>query len=231
MSRIHAILTVASAALVFPALLDAAAWRQTIQRPNCSFCEMGVLQMETQIEFSRVYTGNYRHGEPYDFITANPSGTGESFADAGISIRARFSCLQPGQQDFVPVVGEPAGEIVLWSPDLCMCIPIVANAASDANGWVEWSGAPAAGGCTQGLQVWMTGIYVGEIPVNINSADFGSAWPCFTDHSDLAAFATRLGRVDRWDICFDFNESGPPTIDAADLAFFASSLGAACSWR
>ena len=230
MPRIRYISAAFGAALLFPLNLDAGTWRQTIQRPDCSFCEQGELQMEAQIEFGRVYTGNYRHGEPYDFVTVDPSGTGESFADAGISIRARFACLRPGQ-DPILLVGEPAASIVLYNPNLCMCIPMAADAGTDADGWVEWSGSPAAGGCAQGLSVFVDGVYFGDIPINLNSADFGSASPCFTDHSDLAVFVTHLGQVDLWDICFDFNESGPPTIDAADLAFFASTLGAACSRR
>ena len=42
--------------LLFPALLDAEAWRQTFQVPDCTECELGVLQMETEIDFRRVYT-------------------------------------------------------------------------------------------------------------------------------------------------------------------------------
>jgi hypothetical protein len=43
----------------------------------------------------------------------------------------------------------------------------------------------------------------------------------------LCALAQKLGRPERWDLCFDDNESG--SIDASDFAFFAAFFAAACT--
>lgn len=66
--------------------------------------------------------------------------------------------------------------------------------------------------------------------VKINSPDAAQQGtsPCYTDSSDLAAFAQRIGRPSLYSICFDYNETGGPTIDASDLSMFASYIQAAC---
>lgn len=186
-------------------------------------CE-GAITMETDIRFDRTFTGKYRPGEPYDYVTVDPAGTGETFADAGISIRVRLKCENLGD-DWL--VGYPPQAFQLYSPGLCMCSPVQADAAPDEEGWFEFSGTLHAGGCTQGIELYAEGTYAGELPINFNSTDSFFASPCYTDASDISAFAEIFGDPGAWDICFDYNESGPP-IDASDLAHLAAHIGAAC---
>jgi hypothetical protein len=183
---------------------------------------------EVDVTFDRTYSGNYRPGEPYDYVTINPDGSGETFEDMGITLRLRLICGLLGQPPGTPIVGMPANEIVLFSSSLCFCAPKTADHDTDADGWTQISGTIAGGGCAQGLEIYVDGIFAGSVPININSTDSVLESPCFTDASDLAALAEKLGDPNAWDICFDYNESGPPTIDASDLAFFAAALGATC---
>lgn len=185
---------------------------------------------EIVLTFDRTYTGNYRPGEPYDYITINPAGTGETLEDTGITLRIRALCVPIGAplDQGQPIVGLPADEIVLFSTSLCMCESKHPDHETDAEGWTEFTGTIAGGGCSQGLYLFVEGVYVDTIPVNINSTDAGTTSPCHTDAGDLAVLAEKLGVPEEWDICFDYNESGPPTIDTGDLAFFAQHVGAAC---
>ena len=170
------------------------------------------------VTFSKTYSGNYRHGEPYDFVTIAAGGRGETFPETGISIAVILKNMNGS-----PLVAVPAQETILYSPDLCICPGgNIADDPTDSNGRIS------GGGCAQSLSLFSDGILVGTVPVKINSTDTRLASPCFTDASDLAALATKLGRPDLWDICSDFNESGPPAIDSSDLAFFADLVGAVC---
>ncbi len=192
---------------------------------NVCGCE-GEITYESDIRFERTYTGRYRTGEPYDYVTVEPNGTGETFADAGITVRVRIKC-ENRPNDWL--VGYPAFSFQLWSPGLCMCSSgKFADASPDEDGWVEFSGTVNAGGCAEGIDLWIEGTFVATLPINFNSTDTVAASPCHTDAADLAAFAEVFGDPDAWGICFDYNESGPPTIDASDLAYFASRLGATC---
>ena len=185
---------------------------------------------EIDLTFDRTYTGNYRPGEPYDYITINPAGTGETFEDMGITLRIRLLCVSTGTplDQGQPIVGLPPDQIVLFSRSLCTCDWINPDRETDTDGWTEFSGTIAGGGCAEGLDLFVEGVFVDTIPVNINSTDVGITSPCHTDASDLVELAAKLGVPEEWSICFDYNESGPPTIGASDLAFFASILGANC---
>ena len=180
--------------------------------------------MQSEVSFSRRFEGTYRPGEPYDVVTIRPDGGGETFADAGIRIRIRLICIQP--DGIRPFAGIPAEYIMLWSPALCLSTSKTADGPTDADGWTEFSGSIAGGGCGESLQVYADGIYLGTIPVKVNSPDVGqTTMACTTDGSDLAALSTVLGVRTAYSICFDFNESGAP-VDSGDLAYFASALGA-----
>ena len=180
--------------------------------------------IRVEVTFNGTYNGTYRPGEPYDYLTVTPDGTGETLADTGILVEV-FAVSPQGD----PYVGIPASEIVLFSPDLDFCFPLnPADGPTDENGYTTFTGTIGAGGCVQSLDVYIDGIFIAQIPININSPDFSGVSALHVDASDLAQFAQRLGDEDGWDICFDFNESGPPTIDASDLAFFALHLGKAC---
>ena len=185
--------------------------------------------------FSRTYTGNYNPGQPYDYVTVAPDGTGETFAQFGITIRVFLKNCQG-----VPIVGVPAQQIALFSPDLCICPDGAhSDAATDANGMATFSGTLKAGGCVTRVDVYAEGTYIDTVrgpspdlvSVKLNSTDAASQGisPCFTDSADLAGFAARIGKSTQYNICWDYNESGGPTIDSADLAFFASVIGAACN--
>lgn len=179
--------------------------------------------VELDVRFTRVYTGNYNTGQPYDYVTISPDGNGETLADMGITIRFRLKCHSTGW----PIVQIPADRMILFNNALCMCSYLTADRPTDADGWTEFTGTIAGGGCAQGLDLYVDGIFMASIPVNINSTDSGTASPCQTDAGDIGLLASKLGDPGAWDICFDYNESGQP-IDAGDLAFLASHLGAAC---
>jgi len=176
------------------------------------------------VTFDKTYMGNYRPGEPYDYVTIAADGQGETFAESGISITL-FLRTSDGRN----CVGIPAQEIQLYSPDLCICPGgSIADRPTDLNGMTSFSGTIAGGGCTEMLSIYFNGVRIGTTGVKINSTDTGLASPCATDAGDFSALAARLGRPEQWSICFDYNESGPPTIDAGDLSYFAAVLGAGC---
>jgi hypothetical protein len=210
------------------ALVPASATAQQHVYPDCAYIPCGPdiacpPDVQVEVTFDRVYEGNYNNGQPYDYVTISPGGNGETFADMGIRIRFRITCPTTGW----PITQIPAGEMLLFSNTLCLCTIPTAAYATDADGWSEFSGTIAGGGCAQGLDFYFDGMYMASIPVNINSTDAVVATPCATDAGDIGVLATKLGNPAAWDICSDFNESGPP-IDAGDIAFLASMLGSAC---
>lgn len=187
------------------------------------------------VTFSRTYTGNYRYGEPYDFITISPDGRGETFAEMGIAIRV---CLKDACGR--PLVGVPAQQITLYNSALCLCPGgNIADAPTDVNGCTTFSGTIRGGGCAYSLDVFVGGTFIctlrdaGGRTVKVNSPDIGPPYSgaCFVDAADVSALGQRLGRVTGpfpYHICFDYNESGPPTINASDVAFFAHLVSAGC---
>jgi hypothetical protein len=177
------------------------------------------------LHFDRQFTGTYRPGEPYDVVTILPDGTGETLAQTGIRLRIRVRCSFMGQP-LDPIPGIPAEEMVLWSASLCGGgAALQADRPTDSEGYTEFTGTMAGGGCAESLRLYIEGVYAAAIPIRINSPDTGSASPCLVDQSDLAALAAHLGIPAQNSICFDYNESG--TIDASDLAFFAAAIGRA----
>jgi hypothetical protein len=55
-------------------------------------CPETSVAAEVNVVSTRRFTGAYRHGEPYDVLTIDPTGTGESLASAGITVRIRLVC-------------------------------------------------------------------------------------------------------------------------------------------
>jgi hypothetical protein len=180
------------------------------------------------VTFNAQYTGSWNNGADYDYVTIAPNGLGETFVNASgqnnvaddIEIRVYLKNCNGD-----PLVGVPAQEIVLFNSGLCICPGgNISDAGTDINGCATFTGTIAGGGCVQGLDVYADGVPIDTIPVNINSTDTGLASPCFTDSSDLTAFATKIGGAH--DICFDYNESG--FVDSGDVSYFATVIGAAC---
>lgn len=82
------------------------------------------------VTFTRTYLGNFRPGQPYDYVTVNPDGRGDTFAATGITIRVFVRNCQ-GQ----PIAGLPTQQISLFNPSLCICPSgAISDAATDANG-------------------------------------------------------------------------------------------------
>lgn len=211
---------------IWLALIALAATTASAQVSHCGVDLLEGIVADVDLQFGRVFEGAYRPGEPYDVLTIDPAGTGETFEEMGISLRVRLRCELSG----LFLVGLPAESIILYSPQLCMCSGWKpADAPTDENGWTSFSGTIRGGGCATHLSLFADGIYVVNIPIRINSPDTTTASPCHVDASDLATFAVLLGRPESYSICFDYNESGPPTINAGDLAFFASTLGSQCT--
>ena len=175
------------------------------------------------VTFAKTYTANYMTGQPYDFVTVSPSGGGETFSATGITIRVYLKNCQ-GE----PLVGVPAQEIILFNSGLCVCPGgNTADSSTDLNGCTQFSGTIRAGGCVTSLTCFADGVSIGIIPVKINSQDRVTSSPCVVDADDLGGMVFRLGKPERYSICFDFNETGT-TIDASDLAAFASVFGVRC---
>jgi hypothetical protein len=180
-------------------------------------------EAKVELGFSRTFSGTYRHGEPYDVLTIDPAGRGETLEGLGISLGFRFTCSCAGY----PLEGIPADAIVLYSHELCLCVPWTAARPTDADGRTEFHGTIRGGGCATSLDLYVDGVYMATAPIKTNSPDTRAASPCFVDNSDLMALAARMGRPSRYGICFDYNEDG--AVDSSDLAFFAAALGRACS--
>ena len=201
-----------------PARAQASCWPS---RPPHDIQE-GIIA-DVDVRFGRVYTGTYRHGDPYDFVTVDPAGTGETFEDMGISIRVRLRC----ELSLQAIAGMPAEAIILFNSGLCMCPGWkAADAPTDANGETTFSGTIRAGGCVEYLTLFADGIAAATLPIKLNSPDTATASACLVDASDISGLAQRLGRPDQYSICFDYNESGG--INAGDVSFFAAALGRAC---
>ena len=177
---------------------------------------------EVDLVFSRTFTGTYRNGEPYDILTIDPAGVGDTLEDVGISLRIRLTCACVGY----PLEGIPAQAIILHSSDLCLCAPWTAASATDADGRTEFHGTLRGGGCATSLDLYVDGIYVVRVPIKTNSPDTQAASPCFVDSSDLAALAARIGRPSRYSICYDWNADGG--VDSSDLAYLAAATDHAC---
>ncbi|MFQ5600458.1 MAG: hypothetical protein ACE5G2_07885 [Candidatus Krumholzibacteriia bacterium] len=170
------------------ALVGSSVVRAAAQEPNCLHSDITSIDASAvgHVTFDRVYTGNYRPGEPYDYVTVDPAGTGEGFAEVGITIRLRVICQPHGWR----IQGIPAEDPVLFSNSLCMCAPIkTADRPTDEDGWTSFGGTIQAGGCARGLEVYADDLYLTTLPVNIISTDTGLASPYFTDEADLAALA------------------------------------------
>ena len=185
-------------------------------------CDVGA---DVQLTFAQRFTGAYRPGEPYDVVTIDPAGTGETLEDVGVSLRVRLFCDCFGTETG-PVAGLPASEIVLFNSSLATGTYMPASVPTDSEGWTEFHGTMRGGGCVQSLTLFVDGCSVRSIPIKINSPDTGFASPCAVDAGDLSALAARLGIPANYSICSDFNEDG--AADAADLSAIAAVLGVAC---
>ncbi len=196
------------------------------QSPGCDGDIPEIYPVATvEVQFDRRFTGSYRHGEPNNVLTILPDGTGETLSQAGIHLRVRLWCSFMGTPQ-QPIQGMPADQMILWASGLCVGTPLQADHATDADGYTEFSGTMAGGGCASSLTMFVYGLAVSPpIPILVNSPDTGGATPCALDASDLSALAARLGVPSRYSICSDFDESG--VIDASDLSFFAAALGRA----
>ena len=186
----------------------------------------GVGANPVELSFARRFAGTYRPGEPYDVLTIDPSWTGETLEDVGISLRVRLFCDCFGI-DTGPLAGLPAAEIVLYSSSLALGTVLTASMPTDSEGWTEFHGTMRGGGCAQSLTLFADGMPAATIPIKINSPDALPASPCAVDAGDLSALAARLGIPANYSICSDWNEDG--AVDAADVSAFASVLGAACN--
>ncbi len=173
--------------------------------------------------FSRVFTGAYRTGQPYDVVTIDPSG-GETFAAAGIGIQVYLKNCNGA-----PLAGVPAQEIVLFNSFLCMCPGgNIADAPTDLNGRTQFTGALRAGGCANGLSVLAEGVLIANLPIRTNGCDTFPA-NCDVDSEEFGRFAhkfpSQVGQPN-YSICSDYTKDG--YIDSSDLALLASRLGGMC---
>ena len=182
---------------------------------------------EVSVRFNCRFAGQYRTGQPYDFVTATPAGTGESFADAGMSIEVVARDCQGAA-----VAGIPAASIVLRSNGLCVCADGQgADGPTSSTGRTTFRQARLhAGGAAATLEVVVDGVVIGDVAVNVNGPAWkGSAW-CAVDTDTKAYFAgvfgSELGNLG-YGIESDFNEDG--YIDLTDLALFARHLGEGCT--
>ncbi len=169
-----------------------------------------------QVDYACTFTGSYRTGEPKDVITVSPDGSGETFAENGISIRVYLRNCQ-GE----PVAGVPRESIALRNLGLCACPGgTVADAPTDAFGMTTFSGTLKAGGCTlSGLDLEVERVKIATVQVRTNSPDDFYAWPCVVSGDERAKFSAIL-TVGVYNHCFDFNEDGK--LDIVDWAIFMS---------
>ncbi len=169
-----------------------------------------------QVDYACTFTGSYRTGEPKDVITVSPDGSGETFAENGISIRVYLRNCQ-GE----PVVGVPKESIALTSyPWLCVCPGgNLADAPTDTRGMTTFSGTLKVVGCTWSLDLEVEGMKIATVPVKTNSPDDFFAWPCVVSGDERARFTYGF-IVGGYSFCFDFNEDGK--FDVVDWAIFMS---------
>ncbi len=225
-------LVVATLAALFAASLAGPA-AADIVCPDSSYCT---------VVFNRTYpAGSQFVGQLYDYVTIAPDASGETFFNVNggppevdglpdIDVRVYLRNCQGA-----PLQGVPAQDVIVFNSALCICPGgNISDAGTDVNGVAVFTGTMAAGGCVTSLDVFADGVFICTLrgqanrTVKINSPDYGGATsPCFTDGSDLALFATNLGKVAAGRICSDYNEVGG-NVDGSDFAYFASFLGASC---
>lgn len=116
----------------------------------------------------------------------------------------------------------------LFHPGLCLCPGgSFADAPTDTNGRTTFTGAIFGGGCVEQLDVYVVGIWLGTVPVRVNSPDSNA--DCGVDSGDLVRFASHLGSREgepRYSFCFDFNADGG--VDQSDLCILASVYSTVC---
>lgn len=159
-------------------------------------------------------------------LTIAPNGGIETFAGNGITIDVYLKDCNG-----TALVGVPAAEISLYlnTEQYCICPGgNLADAATDSFGHTRFTGTIRGGGCAQSLSVYADGVFIGTLPVKINSPDHVPASPCHVDAADLSSLAGVLGNSLLYSFCYDYNETGPPTINAGDLSYFAALLGVEC---
>ena len=207
---------------------------------DSSYCE---------VVFNRTYNRFSQFvGQPYDYVTVHPDGSGESFANADglnqgdrlLDIEIRVYVRNCSGE---PLVGMPAQQVQLFSNALCICPGGAdSDAGTDANGCARFTGTLRAGGCATSIDVYADGVFICTLmdsngrTVKFNSGDqaHNLTSPCYTDASDLAGFARAFTQLASGSsdvgphVCFDYNEGGSLNIDTGDLASFASLLGRAC---
>ena len=205
--------------------------------PDSSYCV---------VVFNRVFSSGsqFPAGSPYNWVTISPEGFAPFFNVNGVTeadglpdidIRVYLrNC------NGTPIAGMPAAEIVIYSPDVCFCAGgNEADAASDAEGCARFTQQLRGGGCARVLEVWAGGVFIGElrdangVAIWTNSGDFAhmGTTPCQVDASDLALFATQLGRsaLVPWPRgpCFNFNLYGG-NVSADELVFMSQWMGEKC---
>jgi hypothetical protein len=111
--------------------------------------------------FDCTYSGNYKPGQPYDYVTIWPRGFSDSFAASGITIHVLLKDCQ----------GAPLPGIrpEVRNDSLCIC-PTTnrADAPTDANGRTRFTGGMAGKGWATKLFVYADNVLVGSVPVKIN---------------------------------------------------------------
>lgn len=195
------------------------------------------------VNFLLTYSGSYQNGQPYNIVTINPDGNGETFAvptpgyvgPVAIDIRVYARNCQGD-----PLEGIPNTEVVLFNSALFICNGgNSADAATDVNGCTSFTGSIAGGGCASTLDIYIDGVFICTINVGINSTDWagGSAGNGFCDSGDAAGLAGYLGANILgatgpppnnlpYTICADYTENG--FIDSGDVAFLSSKLATNC---
>ena len=168
-----------------------------------------------EVDYACTFTGAYRTGEPLDTITVSPDGSGDSFADNGITIRVYLRNCQGA-----PVVGVPAGSITLTSRFICSCPGgNIADGPTDELGRTTFSGTLRAGGCVSNLVLLVDGVEICPVPVQTNSPNVATSHPCFVTTAEMILLAGQVATGGYY-ACFDFNEDG--RLDITDFAMMTS---------
>jgi len=171
-----------------------------------------------------IFEGAARGVGVRDVVTIAPDGRGDTFASQGITVT-----LVAKYATGVPAAWIPRQAIVLWASGLCVCPGgNFADEATNIDGRTTFHGTLAGGGFASGLQVYVDGVRVGDVPLRINSPDLNA--DCAVDGSDLSALAVHLGSragEPRYTLAADFNEDG--SVDASDLSCLAIFLRSRCA--